>query len=89
MQPEADDQVLAAVRDTIAEQFHVPAETVTEDTIASRVPGWDSLSHTLLLLRIEDRFGIELPADEVFDLANVGDLAGLVARVLAAENKPR
>lgn len=77
-----DDVVMRKLSAAIAEQFHCKPERITPDTVATDVAGWDSLSHTVLLLKVEDAFGIELPEEEVFDLKNVAELAALVKRVL-------
>jgi acyl carrier protein len=62
--------------------FRLPEETiVTPSTTSADIEGWDSLSHALLLMEIEDVFGIELPIDRVFDLANVQDLVTLICFV--------
>jgi acyl carrier protein len=78
------DEVLQKLVALIAKRFHPPAATViTPETTAADVLGWDSLSHTLLIMDVEDAFGVELPFDEITALANVGELAALVARLQA------
>ena len=61
----------------VSEQTHIGPETTSED-----LPGWDSLSHTLLILAIEEHFGIELPPERTFDLENVGALVALIQETL-------
>ena len=53
---------------------------VTRDTTAADVPGWDSLQHVTLILRVEGHFGLRLTSAEVSDLKTVGDLHDIVAR---------
>lgn len=52
-----------------------------EDTIVLRpemtandVEGWDSLSHVVLILAIENRFKIQFKQKELLTFKNVGDL---------------
>jgi acyl carrier protein len=54
-----------------------------EGTLASSVPGWDSLSHVRVLAAVEKEFGIRLKALEVMRLKNVGELGALVDKKLA------
>jgi acyl carrier protein len=79
----AADWIMDTLRRVIAAQFNYPAASITRDTVATDVPGWDSLSHTVLILKVEDAFGIELPEEEIFNLKDVAELAGLVERLLA------
>lgn len=59
--------------------FAVPAGFVaTRATSSADVDGWDSLSHSLFILGVEDEFGIDLPLDRTFELQNVGELVDLV-----------
>ena len=38
------------------------------------VDGWDSLSHSMLLLDIEQEFGVELDVVKVSQCSNIGEL---------------
>jgi acyl carrier protein len=54
---------------------------VIEDaTVASQVPGWDSLSHVRIISAVEDAFGVRFKALEAMRLRNVGELQALVDR---------
>lgn len=55
---------------------------VGRQTTAADVPGWDSLQHVSLILRVERHFGIRLSSAEVADLKSVGDLIDIVKRRL-------
>jgi acyl carrier protein len=70
------DEVLAAVATAIRETFNDPTAEVSEQTIAADVPGWDSLSHTILLLSIEERLKVRLDPKIEFD--NVGELVDAI-----------
>ncbi len=76
------DAVMERLRAVIVQQFNCSPDQVGALTVANDILGWDSLSHTILLLKVEDAFDIELPEDEMFAVRNVGDLADLVERVL-------
>jgi acyl carrier protein len=48
--------------------------SISEDSSARIVPGWDSVANIRLMLSIEDEFGFTFPAGEYSDYRNVGDL---------------
>ena len=56
-----------------------PNLVLTEELDASRVPQWDSLNHISLVVAIESEFGVELSAEELATLRNVGDMVRLLA----------
>lgn len=77
----AEQTALDTLRSVIAEEFEFDVNSIGRSTTAHDVPGWDSVSHTLLMLRVEDTFAIRLPEERVFGLDNVGDLVDLVEEV--------
>lgn len=72
------DSILSRVGRVIGETFGDDSLAVTRETIAEDVPGWDSLSHTILMLALEDEFGVTLPSD-THGFANVGQLVDVIA----------
>lgn len=57
--------------------------TVTSDTVAADVDGWDSLSHITLIQAIEDEFSIRFAMREIIGLNDVGELAAAIAARLS------
>lgn len=51
---------------------------VTPATTAADVPGWDSVMHITLMMRIEKTFGLRFKSGEVAGLKDVGELARLI-----------
>ena len=49
-----------------------------EQTTASELPGWDSLSHVNVILAVEKRFKVRFSNREVLKLKTIGDLQRLV-----------
>lgn len=49
-----------------------------EQTTASQVPGWDSLSHVNVIVAVERQFKVRFSNLEVLRLKSVGDLQRLV-----------
>lgn len=71
--------LLARLNDVFRDVFDDDDLTVTRDTTAADVDGWDSLMHVTLMLRIEAAFRVRLTSAEVTGLKNVGQLADLLA----------
>jgi len=59
---------------------------IAPETTAKDVEGWDSLNHVRVLLRIEQRYGIDLPLGDIETAKNVGDLLAIINRALSAAN---
>jgi acyl carrier protein len=70
--------VLEGVRAALVDTFLDDTLVIDRTTTALDVPGWDSLAHTIVLLAVEKRFGITLPAGT--DFADVGELVDAVLR---------
>ncbi len=51
---------------------------ISEATVASDVPGWDSLNHINVILAVESHFRVRFRGAEVLRLKTVGDLQRLV-----------
>lgn len=47
---------------------------IGRETTANDVDGWDSLSHTNLIVAVESAFGIRFLQKELLTFRNVGDL---------------
>ena len=80
---ELDQSVFDRVAGVIADHFQ-HRKPITPETTAVQVHGWDSLAHTIVIMKVEDEFGVELPEPVIFGLRNVGDLAlAIQAQVIA------
>ena len=74
-------QVCTVIRKTFQVDDGVP---ITRQTTSADIDGWDSLAHSILLMGIEDEFGIAFDLDSMFAVDDVGTLADLVAGLRAA-----
>jgi len=86
--PADADAILAKLSDIIAEHFMVSASIITFETQAHEVMGWDSIAHTILILKVEDSFEIEFDENDIFELNNVGQLVQLISKHLAEQQRP-
>ncbi len=67
-----------ALTEVFRQVFADPEITLTPDTTAKDVDGWDSMSHVNLIMAVENRFNIRFNQKEVMGFRNVGDLARCV-----------
>jgi acyl carrier protein len=55
---------------------------IKDDTIASQIPGWDSLNHVNVILAVEQHFRVRFKPVEILKLKDIGDLQRLVTSKL-------
>lgn len=58
--------------------FDLSTVTLTAETTADDIPGWDSVSHVTLVVETERVFGLKFRTTEIEDLKNVGDLVRII-----------
>jgi len=78
------DITLQKTASIIRETIRCGPAPIARETRAMDVRGWDSLSHTMILIQLEDGFGIRLPMDRVLRLGTVGDLVDLIDELKAS-----
>ena len=62
----------------VSEILGVNVEEISEDTEYQSIPQWDSLMHLRLVAEIEDKYGVEIPLDEVPDIKALADFFSYV-----------
>ncbi len=83
------NDVAGDIFDLIATTFGCRRSLVTRASEAEDIDGWDSLSHSVLLLAIERHFGIRLDYDAVWSMENVGELIDSVSATLRSTTTAR
>ncbi len=78
-------EIIEKVKDIMMDVFDVDDISVTEETSASDVKEWDSLSHIRFMITVEKAFGIKFRTEEIAELKNVGDLVRLIQAKLGAK----
>jgi acyl carrier protein len=68
------DTSFAALQRLIGDEFGVAPDMINRDTAAEDVDGWDSISHATIIMTIERQYGIRFPNEDIYTLANVGEL---------------
>jgi acyl carrier protein len=78
-------EILAHLTAVFQEVFDDPALTIDEAMTAEDVGGWDSVTHILLVVAVEQAFAVKFKTAEIETLKNVGDLVRLIDRKTAGK----
>jgi acyl carrier protein len=78
-----DPETLKQIESVVADVLGLDKVTLSPDTTAESVEGWDSLAHIQIVVGLERAFGIRFNAAELIDYQNVGALADGIQRKLA------
>ena len=76
------DEIRTTIQDILADLLDAPSLTLTDNTVADDVAGWDSINYVRLLIAIEQELGFRFASEEPAGLSNVGQLVDLVQRKL-------
>jgi len=82
-----NNSMLAVISEIIAAQFGCDTDEITRETTAMDVDGWDSASHVILVLEIEQHLGLRFPDERVGDLRDVGEMIDIVEGLADGEEK--
>jgi len=76
---------LVRLTTVLQEVFDDPALAIDEATTAEDIEGWDSVTHVLLVVAVEQAFAVKFKTAEIETLKNVGDLVRLIDRKTAGK----
>ena len=72
-------EVYTALTDIFRDVFMRDDMELRPELTAKDVPGWDSFKQIEIIIALEEKYGIKFHTRELDSLANVGDLARVVA----------
>ena len=75
-----NDQLTGQVQALLAEVFEVPTEQVIPALEFGDLPQWDSLGHMDLMMRLEERFGVEISTESIAELVSVPAICDYLQR---------
>ena len=58
----------------LAEAIQVSLEEITPDLAFGDLPQWDSMGHMEVMLRLEEKFGVEINADTIAALTSIPEI---------------
>lgn len=73
-----EQEILGELTTIFRDLFDDDALTLSADTTAKDVPGWDSMKMINIVVAVEDHFGVSFTTREVDKLETIRDLVGLV-----------
>ncbi|MFC7304195.1 acyl carrier protein [Streptomyces monticola] len=79
------DQIIDEITRIVAAELDAPAAEFTPETDLRRRQGADSVKVLRIVARIEQRYDIELPDEEVFSVSTISQVTTVVEKALAAE----
>lgn len=66
------------IRKAIAEQLNVPEENITPETLFVEDLKADSLDLVELVMDLEDRYGVEIPDEQLAEVKTVGQIIEII-----------
>lgn len=66
--------MLEKMKELIADQLSIDAETITAESRFKEDLGADSLDLFELVMALEDEYSVEIPAEDLQQMASVGDV---------------
>lgn len=76
------NEVIAKLTPIFREVFAEPNLELNDDMTAADVENWDSLTHMIMITKVEDMFGIKFKLRELNKLKNVGNLCDIIVEKL-------
>jgi acyl carrier protein len=72
---------LMSLEEIFANVFSIPQSTVVDALALEDIPSWDSMTHMLLIVRLEETYQMQFTGNEIADIRTVADTrAVLLAR---------
>lgn len=75
-------EILETITGIIREVLELPTLVVTNETSATDVDEWDSMTHIQIIAAIEGKYKIRFALGELQALKNAGDMIGLIQKKL-------
>ena len=60
-----------AVREIFFNELGIGDDQYSEDLAYNSIPEWDSASHMVIIIAMEEKFGVELSPDEVVSMTTI------------------
>ena len=72
------EEVYESLTEIFRDVFDDDDITVTAETTAADVDGWDSLEHINLVNAVEQEFGMKFDMGQILTMKNVGEMADII-----------
>ena len=72
------NDILKKLNTIFCDVFDDNTININENTTASEIEAWDSLTHITLISEVEDSFGMKFKMKEVVGMKNVGEMVDII-----------
>jgi acyl carrier protein len=62
------------IKRVMAQTFDIPVSDITDDAEINKLAMWDSLSHMILMLELENEFGVSIPTEKMTTLLSLDQI---------------
>ncbi len=66
--------------DVLREAFNMDPAMMRDDLRLMDLEGWDSMTHMIFVVKLEEVYGIELTGDEIVDMQTVDDIKAVLEK---------
>ena len=70
--------ILERLKEIVAEQLEIDAETITAETRLNEDLNADSFDVVEMLMSLEDEFGVDIPDEEIEKMKTIGDVVEFI-----------
>ncbi|MGE6219666.1 acyl carrier protein [Nubsella zeaxanthinifaciens] len=71
-------QIIEELNEIFTEVIDEGEVSLTPETTANDVDGWDSLNHIQIIYAVEKKYGFKFTLPEIQNLKNISDLVNLI-----------
>ncbi|MGH6987276.1 MAG: acyl carrier protein [Caulobacteraceae bacterium] len=72
--------MIGSIESIFADELGIDPGLLGDDFAYNATPEWDSASHMVLVLAIEEKFGVEFDPDEVVSMTSIRKIREILAR---------
>lgn len=76
-----NSELFSVVTGIVAQELKVSPETITAEMSVGDVPQWGSMAQMSIIVALQNKFGIKIPMEDLFDLTSVGDLVAEIEKL--------
>ena len=70
------------VLEIIAEALSVAPEKLTDDLSIGDISEWDSVGNLAIITALEERLGVEIPLDDLFEMTSIAAIIEEIEKLL-------
>lgn len=67
-----------SLEEIFSEIFNIQSDNLEDDLQLTDIESWDSMTHILLITKIEEEFEIDLSQDEIVNMQSVGQIRDII-----------